>query len=198
MAEQLGVALNEAYRLLDRYFQRLPGVSKFLEDTVKLVHKQGFVTNFFGRRRRLPNVHSDNPEISSKAERQAKNSRVQGASADYVNKCIADIGKAKRKAGLDADLILTVHDSIFYDVAEEDVEAMTKLLITKLDRKLKILPVQMKCDVELEPAWSYLEEDRESRLAKIFVKLEDRFDESFMEGCFLDGIIRYDDKGNIL
>lgn len=190
LSEQLGVPLNEAYRLLNTYFERLPKVTKFLEATVRMAHEKGYITNFFGRRRRLPDIHSDNSEKSSKAERQAKNSRIQGCSADYVNKSIGDIGKAKRKAGLDAKLILTVHDSVFYDTAAEDEQAMIDLLKTKLDRKLKVLPVQMKSDVEVEPAWSALEEDRESRLVEIFTRLGREYKINFLKGCLLPGILR--------
>jgi DNA polymerase-1 len=96
LSQNLGIGREEAAAYIERYFQRLPKVKEFIEQTIDLARRQGFVSTIFGRRRPIPELASGNFQERSLGERLAVNSVIQGSAADIIK--VAMIGCHKRLA----------------------------------------------------------------------------------------------------
>jgi DNA polymerase-1 len=122
LAKQLGIGRNEAQEYVERYFQRYPGVREYMDNTRALANEQGFVETLFGRRLYLPDIKARNPMLRKAAERTAINAPMQGTAADIIKQAMVDIDHWLGTAGLDARLVLQVHDELVFEVSEADLE----------------------------------------------------------------------------
>jgi DNA polymerase-1 len=128
LAERLNVPLSEAQEVMDRYFDRFGGVKRFLDDVVKQAYADGFTTTMFGRRRYLPELGSGNPRVRSIGERQALNAPIQGSAADIMKLAMIGVDHALGEEGLEARMILTVHDELVFEVPEGELDAATEVV----------------------------------------------------------------------
>src|SRR5690606_34147485 len=124
LANQLGIARHEAQDYVDRYFLRYPGVRDYMDNTRALANEQGYVETLFGRRLYLPDIKARNPALRKAAERTAINARMQGTAADIIKQAMVDIDQWLKVAGLDARLVLQVHDELIFEVAPDDLDAL--------------------------------------------------------------------------
>lgn len=109
-------AKEEGLKLVDDYLNTFSGLKRWLERTKKLAYKRGYVETMFGRRRRLPDLHSKVPTLKSNAERQAINAPIQGTGTDLTVLSIIAINNWLKTNKMKSMLICTVHDSIVFDV----------------------------------------------------------------------------------
>jgi len=109
-------ALKYGNQLLDNFKAAHPELAKWLEKIVEFAKKHGYVENMFGFRRRLPNIHSRDRGVAANAERQAKNSPVQGTGSYCTIISIIKIVKWLKENNMKSKMICTVHDSIVFDV----------------------------------------------------------------------------------
>ncbi len=129
LAGRLGVDRGEAQSILDRYFARYPGVSRYIADTVTKVRERGHVTTLFGRKTWLPGIRGKTPNERQAAERQAVNAPIQGTSADLIKRAMVRMGPALAAAGLaEVRMLLQVHDELVFELPEGDVEAATAVI----------------------------------------------------------------------
>ncbi len=122
LAKQIGVERKEAQAYIDRYFARYPGVLAYMERTRAQAAEQGFVETLFGRRLYLPEIHSKNGAMRKAAERTAINAPMQGTAADIMKRAMVAVDNWLQESGLDARVILQVHDELVLEVREELVE----------------------------------------------------------------------------
>ncbi|WP_263146362.1 DNA polymerase I [Pseudomonas sp. RIT-PI-AD] len=122
LAKQIDVARGEAQAYIDRYFMRYPGVLAYMERTRAQVVEQGYVETLFGRRLYLPDIHSKNQGIRRAAERAAINAPMQGTAADIMKRAMVAVDGWLEASGLDARVILQVHDELVLEVREDLVE----------------------------------------------------------------------------
>ena len=125
IANQLGIAAAEAQATIDAYFRRYQGVRRFLDETIAGARERGFVTTLLGRRRYLPDLGSRNRVQRSAAERMAVNTVIQGTAADLIKTAMVRVDAALREAGLDARMILQVHDELVFEAPEHQVESVS-------------------------------------------------------------------------
>jgi DNA polymerase-1 len=124
LAGRLGVDRNEAQAIIDRYFDRFPGVRNYIALTVAEVREKGFVTTLFGRKTHLPGIKGKTVGERQSAERQAINAPIQGTCADIIKRAMVRMPEALAEAGLDkVRMLLQVHDELVFEVAEGDVDA---------------------------------------------------------------------------
>jgi len=129
LANQLGVSRAEAGSFIERYFTRFPGIRGYMDDTVALCRKQGYVETLHGRRIHLEAINDRNPARRNYAERQAINAPVQGTAADIIKRAMIRIPPALRAAGLeDARMLLQVHDELLFEVAEDRLDAAVPVI----------------------------------------------------------------------
>ncbi|MGH7269022.1 MAG: DNA polymerase I, partial [Polyangiaceae bacterium] len=120
LAKQLGIPREKAARFIEAYFKRYAGVAKFMDGIVESARRGDAVRTLLGRRRFLPNIHSANRGLRMEAERVARNTPIQGTAADILKLAMIALGKAG--AVRDANMVLTVHDELVFEVPEREAE----------------------------------------------------------------------------
>ena len=122
LAKQIGVDRKQSQDYIDRYFARYPGVLAYMERTRAQAAEQGFVETLFGRRLYLPDINAKNPALRKGAERTAINAPMQGTAADIIKRAMVAVDNWLTNSGLDARVILQVHDELVLEVREDLVE----------------------------------------------------------------------------
>lgn len=122
LAKQIGVDRKQSQAYIDRYFARYPGVLQYMERTRAQAAEQGFVETIFGRRLYLPEINAKNPALRKGAERTAINAPMQGTAADIIKKAMVAVDNWLTSSGLDAKVILQVHDELVLEVREDLVD----------------------------------------------------------------------------
>lgn len=119
VASRLGVPREEGQAIIDRYFERFPGIRNYIAQTLTSAREQGFTTTLFGRKTHFPNLKSPNQSHRGGAERAAINAPIQGTSADLIKRAMARMDDALEEAGLDGvRMLLQVHDELVFEVPE--------------------------------------------------------------------------------
>jgi len=128
LAKQIDVGRKEAQEYIDRYFARYPGVLAYMERTRAQAAEQGYVETLFGRRLYLPEIHSKNGAMRKAAERTAINAPMQGTAADIIKRAMIAVDGWLQESGLDARVILQVHDELVLEVRAEQVEQVREAI----------------------------------------------------------------------
>ncbi len=129
LAKQIGCDRGQAQIYMDRYFARYPGVLDYMERTRQQAGEQGYVETLFGRRLYLPDINAKNAAIRKGAERTAINAPMQGTAADIIKRAMIKIDQWLTDSGLDARVILQVHDELVLEVREDQVDALREGLL---------------------------------------------------------------------
>ncbi|MEJ2178374.1 MAG: DNA polymerase I, partial [Gammaproteobacteria bacterium] len=126
LAKQLQIPQREAKDYIEIYFDRYPGVKRYMDNTRELARKQGYVETLFGRRLNLPEIHSKNAARRQYAERTAINAPMQGTAADLIKKAMISLDLWLRENKSDARIILQVHDELVLEVPQDQAEPMAQ------------------------------------------------------------------------
>ncbi len=126
LAKQIGVDRKQSQAYVDRYFARYPGVLDYMERTRAQAAEQGYVETIFGRRLYLPDINAKNQALRKGAERMAINAPMQGTAADIIKRAMVAVNGWLDASGLDARVILQVHDELVLEVREDLVEQISK------------------------------------------------------------------------
>src|SRR5690606_9672514 len=118
LANQLGIARGEAGDYIRTYFERFPGIRDYMEAQKTRVKAEGFVSTIFGRKIQFPNANSGNPSERSFVERASINAPIQGSAADIIRRAMIRMEPELQKAGVEADMLLQVHDELIFEVPE--------------------------------------------------------------------------------
>ncbi len=132
LGRQLGISRTLAQDYIDRYFGRYPGVHEYMERTRALAHDQGYVETVFGRRLYLPEINARHAQRRQAAERTAINAPMQGTAADIIKRAMIGMDAWLAGAGLDALMIMQVHDELVFEVAENDTEALVSGVVEQM------------------------------------------------------------------
>ncbi len=124
LGRQLSISRTLAQDYIDRYFARYPGVAEYMERTRAVAHDQGYVETVYGRRLYLPEINSKNHQRRQAAERTAINAPMQGTAADIIKRAMLSVDAWLPESGLDALMIMQVHDELVLEVAAPDVDAV--------------------------------------------------------------------------
>lgn len=130
LAKQLDVTRTEAQQYIDLYFDRYPGVKRYMDDIREQAREEGFVETVFGRRLYLPEINARNPQRRQYAERSAINAPMQGTAADIIKRAMQSVHAWLSEASYDCRMIMQVHDELVFELAEDDVEAVSEQVIT--------------------------------------------------------------------
>ena len=132
LGRDLSIGRDEAQAYMDGYFGRMPGVQEWIEGSKTFARENGFVRTELGRRRLLPEIHSKNFNERSGAEREAVNTRIQGAAADIIKIAMIRVHAALAASDLKARLLLQVHDELLLEVPEDEVERTRGLVVEQM------------------------------------------------------------------
>jgi len=130
IAGRLGLPKDEGKAIIDRYYERFPGIRAFTHSTLAFAREHGFTKTLFGRKTHFePNIRSPNPSIRAGAERAATNAPIQGSSADLIKRAMARMDDALAEAGLgDVRMLLQVHDELVFEVPDGKEEAAASVI----------------------------------------------------------------------
>jgi len=152
LARQLGIARGEAQKYMDLYFERYPGVRRFMEETRRQAREAGFVETVFGRRLYLPDIRSRNQALRQYAERSAINAPMQGTAADIIKRAMIEVDAWLQSSRVPARLIMQVHDELVLEVQDSAMETLIGQLTTHMSRAAQ-LAVPLKVDVGVGLNW---------------------------------------------
>ena len=152
LSKELGVEPKVAARYIEDYFKRYQGVKAFIEGVISEAKKRGYVTTLFGRRRPLPEINSSNRTARQFAERTAINTPVQGTAADLIKMAMVNIYRRIRKEGLQAKLIIQVHDELILEVKEEEMERAKGMVKEEMEG-VSELRVPLKVEISAGKNW---------------------------------------------
>ena len=152
LARQLGIGRGEAQRYVDRYFERYPGVRRYMEETRNQARELGYVETVYGRRLYLPDIRSRNAALRQYAERSAINAPMQGTAADIIKRAMITVDSWIERSAVAGRLIMQVHDELVLEVAEAAVETTVVELRQHMMQAAE-LSVPLKVDVGIGLNW---------------------------------------------
>ncbi|MBP2002520.1 DNA polymerase-1 [Paenibacillus shirakamiensis] len=152
LSQNLNITRKEAAQFIDQYFEVFQGVRKYMVDIVKEAKQDGYVTTLLERRRYLPEINASNFNLRSFAERTAMNTPIQGTAADIIKLAMVLMNEALKEHKLKSRMLLQVHDELVFEVPEDELEIMKKLVPETMERALP-LSVPLKADVSEGLNW---------------------------------------------
>jgi len=157
LAGRLEVEPDEAQDMIDTYFQRFPGIQRYISDTLTTVGERGYSETLFGRKTWFPRIKSKNQAERQGSERAAINAPIQGTSADIIKRAMARMLPALRDAGLnDVRMLLQVHDELVFELPEGDVAAASPIIervMAEAALPAVSLAVPLGVDIGTGPSW---------------------------------------------
>jgi DNA polymerase-1 len=153
LAGELGIALAEASDYIKRYFERLPGVRAWLDDTVRIARTTGYVTTMYGRRRYLPELNAQPGGARAQAERIAINTPIQGTAADLIKLAMIRLDRVLKKRGLAARMILQVHDELLLEAPDGEWQEVAALAKREMEG-VADLKIPLKVELKSGPNWA--------------------------------------------
>jgi len=149
-------SVSEAKEVIDDYFKEFHKLKKWIEDNQKFIEQNGFVYSYFGRKRRLPNVASEDAGIRSHSVRSGLNFLVQSTASDINLLGAIDMHEHIRANKMKARIFALVHDSILAEVPEDEVDAYSDALrhYIQLDRGVSIPGAPVGCDFDVHEDYS--------------------------------------------
>lgn len=152
LARQLGIPRGEAQRYMDLYFERYPGVLRYMENTRLQASEQGYVETLEGRRLYLADIKSSNGMRRKAAEREAINAPMQGTAADIIKKAMIAVDEWLQTEKPHADMLMQVHDELVFEVKESELEQVQAQVQTLMEQSMK-LDVPLKVDIGIGNNW---------------------------------------------
>jgi len=133
LSEDLHISIKQAQAYIESYFAAYPAIDAYLKNTVEQAYRDGYVTTLFGRRRYIPELKMQNKNMQHFGERVAMNSPIQGTAADIIKIAMIRVHEKLQESGLDARLILQVHDELIVECAKEDAPAAREILVREME-----------------------------------------------------------------
>ena len=128
LAQRLGIPREQARSLIANYFKQYPGIKDYMERTIAGARQNGYVETLCGRRRYLRDINSANQTVRSAAERTAINTPIQGTAADMIKLAMVGVAAALKENGLQARMVLQVHDELVFEVPAGEKEAVRPIV----------------------------------------------------------------------
>ncbi len=152
LAEDLKISRAQAKEYIDSYLSSYPAIDEYLHNVAKDARADGYVTTMLGRRRYIPELAASNKNMQAFGERVARNSPIQGSSADIIKIAMINVAKKLRESGYDAKLLLQVHDELLIESARACADAVLELLKTEMENAVS-LSVPLKVEANIGENW---------------------------------------------
>ncbi len=146
LAERMAVDRKEAKELIDGYFETYPKVKEYMDKSIEVAKKNGYVETIFHRKRYLQDINSRNAVVRGYAERNAINAPIQGSAADIIKVAMVNIYNRFKKENVQAKMILQVHDELNFSVPVNEKELIEQIVIEEMERAYKMhVPLKADC-----------------------------------------------------
>ena len=152
LASDIKVSKKQAAEYIQSYFEKYPKVDEYLKNTVEQAKEDGFVTTLYGRRRYIPDLKSGKAVLRKFGERVAMNSPIQGTAADIIKIAMINTEKALSESGIDARLILQVHDELIVEANKNCADKAQEILQREMENAVK-LSVPLTVEIQQGSTW---------------------------------------------
>jgi DNA polymerase-1 len=144
LSQRLGLSRQRSAEIIEAYFEKYPGIKRYMDETIDQAREKGYVSTPLGRKRKLPDINSSNPTTRGYAERNAINSPIQGAAADMIKLAMIRVDHAMREQGLRSRMVLQVHDELLFDVQAGEEEAVRALAVEHMRDAMEVeVPIEV-------------------------------------------------------
>lgn len=152
LAKDIGTTTKEASQYIKNYLYNYPSIDAYLENVVKEASENGYTRTPMGRRRYIPELNSQNGNLKAFGKRIAMNAPIQGAAADIMKLAMINVSKALKKEGLDAKIVMQVHDELVIEAKASDAEKCKELIKHEMENALT-LSLPLTVDVTTGDNW---------------------------------------------
>lgn len=154
LQQRLNIPRSEASELIKNYFEKYPGVQRYIDQTIAFAKEHGYVTTKTGRRRYIREITSQSRNSVAAAERLAMNSPIQGTAADMLKLAMVKVHRALKSGGFQTKMLLTVHDELVFDMVKSEAEQVMPVI----EQAMKTaLPMEVPIVVEMGTGQNWLE-----------------------------------------
>ncbi len=138
LSQRVGISRQEARRVIDDYYATYKGVRRYMDEIPVQAREHGYVRSLYGRIRPLAGIHDRNANIRRAAEREAINMPIQGTASDIVKIAMLHVEDAFRREGLDAKILMQVHDELLVECPASEAEKVAKTLKREMESAVKL------------------------------------------------------------
>ena len=152
LSKDIGTTVSEATKYIKNYLMNYPSIDQYLDEVVKDAEKNGYTTTIMGRKRYIPELKSSKAPLRAFGKRVAMNAPIQGSAADIMKVAMINADQALKKSGLDARIVMQVHDELIIEVKDSDVESCKQILKEAMERAVE-LSIPLTVDVTSGKNW---------------------------------------------
>ena len=138
LSERLNVPRGESKELIDGYFLSYPGIKEYMDESIQVAKKNGYVETIYGRKRFLSDINSNNAIVRGYAERNAINAPIQGSAADIIKVAMIHIFERFKLENLRSKMILQVHDELNFNVWKDELEQVQKIVLEEMEGVIEL------------------------------------------------------------
>lgn len=154
LSERLNIHRSEAAAIINQYFNKYPGIRKYMDNQIAFARKHGYVETIMKRRRYLRDINSNNSIVRGFAERNAVNAPIQGSAADMIKLAMILIQQEIEKQQLRSRMILQVHDELIFDVYRPEVDVLMNIVKSNMKNAM---PLRIPVEVDMKTGQNWLE-----------------------------------------
>lgn len=154
LAQRLRISRSEAKTIIDAYFAQYPTVKAYMDETIRHAREKGYVETYFGRKRYLADITSQNQVTRGIAERNAINSPIQGTAADIIKVAMIEIAKQFHAQNIQSKILLQVHDELLFEVYRDELEKVKQIVSDCMTHAVQL---SVKMEVEMGTGHNWLE-----------------------------------------
>ena len=152
LAKDIGTSVAEATQYIKNYKMNYPDIDRYLDEVVKNAERDGYTTTSFGRRRYIPELHSQNGNMRAFGRRVAMNAPIQGTAADIMKIAMLRVDSALKREGLDAKIVMQVHDELVIEVRDGEIDTCRAIVKREMESAAE-LSVPLTVDVTVGKNW---------------------------------------------
>lgn len=153
LSQRLRIPRKEAKEIIDNYFDKYPGIKKYMDKTIEETRKKGYAETLCGRRRYFSDINSKNNTLRTAAERGAINMPIQGTASDMLKIAMNQIYNEFKKNNLKTNMILQVHDELVFEVEKNELQIVTDIVKSKMTNALSLGEVPIIVDIGIGSNW---------------------------------------------
>ena len=156
LAKDIGTSVAEATKYIKNYLMNYPSIDRYLEEVVEKARTDGYTTTVFGRRRYIPELTAQNGNLRAFGKRVAMNAPIQGTAADIMKLAMLKVYSRLKSEGLDAKLVMQVHDELIVEAHDSEVELCKKIIREEME---KVAELSIPLTVDVTSGKNWLEQD---------------------------------------
>ena len=153
LAQRLGIPRTEGQKIIESYFEKYPGIKRYMDQTIESTRERGYAATILGRRRYFPMINAANRGLRTAAERAAINMPIQGTAADMMKLAMIGVHDRMCREGLTSLMLLQVHDELVFEAPQQEVEQLLSMVKHEMEAALPLEGVPVVVETGFGPSW---------------------------------------------